>query len=100
MTRNNIDLPLVVLAEFCERNHIHKLSLFGSILRGDFHAGSDVDMLVEFEPGSRITYIDMGAMCEELSTMVSRSVDLRTRMELSPYFRDRVLAEAENIYVR
>ncbi len=99
MAQCDIDLPEGTLAEFCLRNHIRKLSLFGSVLRDDFHAGSDVDMLVDFEPDARISYIDKGRMRRELSSLIARPVDLRTRMELSPYFRDRVVAEAESVYV-
>jgi hypothetical protein len=100
MPQRHIEIPTEALADYCERNHILKLSLFGSVLRDDFHAGSDVDMLVEFDPAAGITYFDKGRMCEELSMLMARDVDLRTKMELSPYFRDRVVGEAENIYVR
>jgi predicted nucleotidyltransferase len=100
MAQRNIQIPVAALAVYCDQNHILKLSLFGSVLRDDFHAGSDIDMLVEFDPAARITYFDKGRICEELSALIDRDVDLRTKMELSPYFRDRVISEAENIYVR
>lgn len=70
------------------------------MLRDDFHAGSDVDMLVEIDPVARITYFDKGRMREELTDMLRREVELRTYRELSPYFRDRVVSESECIYVR
>jgi len=44
-------LPREQIAESCQRNHIRKLALFGSVLRDDFSSVSDVDVLVEFDPG-------------------------------------------------
>ena len=86
------------LAEFCRRNHIRRLSLFGSILGEEFGPDSDVDMLVEFEPGVVVSLLDMARMEIELTGMVGRKVDLRTPKELSRYFRARVLASAEVQY--
>lgn len=93
-----MELPIVLskdkLTEFCQRNHIRKLSLYGSILRNDFRADSDVDVLVEFVPGSKVSYFDLSRMERELSEMLNRIVDLHTPAELSHYFRDRVVSEA------
>ena len=86
------------LAEFCRRNHIRRLSLFGSILGEEFGPDSDVDMLVEFEPGVVVSLLDMARMEIELTGMVGRKVDLRTPKELSRYFRAQVLASAEVQY--
>jgi len=86
------------LAEFCRRSHIRRLSLFGSILGEEFGPDSDVDMLVEFEPGVVVSLLDMARMEIELTGMVGRKVDLRTPKELSRYFRARVLASAEVQY--
>ena len=86
------------LAEFCRRNGIRRLSLFGSILGEEFGPDSDVDMLVEFEPGVVVSLLDMARMEIELTGMVGRKVDLRTPKELSRYFRARVLASAEVQY--
>jgi uncharacterized protein len=88
------------LAEFCQRHHIHKLSLFGSVLRDDFSAESDVDFLVEFEPKNRITYLDLAGMEIELTAMVGRKADVRTPNELSRYFRQEVLDKALVQYVK
>ena len=82
------------LAEFCRRNHIRKLSLFGSVLHDDFGPESDVDMLVEYEPGAKITFIDMGSQEIALAEMVGRKVDLRTPQELSRFFRAEVVEGA------
>lgn len=86
------------LAEFCRRNHIRKLSLFGSILREDFTPESDVDMLVEFEPGARVSLFDLVGMEIELSEALGRKVDLNTPQDLSRFFRRKVLAEAQVQY--
>jgi uncharacterized protein len=86
------------LADFCRRNHIHRLSLFGSVLRDDFGPQSDVDVLVEFEPG-HVPGLKFFALESELSQLLGRKVDLNTPNFLSRYFRNRVLAEAEVQYV-
>ncbi len=86
------------IAEFCRRNHIRRFAFFGSVIRDDFTPESDVDVLVEFEPGKTpgLAFFDMQ---EELSAILGRKVDLNTEEFLSPYFRDEVLAEAEVEYV-
>lgn len=86
------------IAEFCRRNRIRRLSLFGSVLRDDFGPDSDVDMLVEFEPGVRIGLLCIAALEIELSEMLGRKVDLRTPEDLSRHFREKVLAQAEVQY--
>ncbi len=92
-----IDLPREALATFCRRHHIRKLAIFGSALREDFGPQSDLDVLVEFEPG-HAPGLAFFAMQEELSALLGRQVDLNTPQFLSPYFRDEVLAEAEVQY--
>ncbi len=82
------------LAAFCQRNHITRLSVFGSALREDFGPASDVDLLVEFAAGAVVSLLDMTRMEIELSEMIGRQVDLRTPEDLSRYFRDEVLATA------
>ena len=97
-TRLPIDAD--VLAEVCRRRHIRKLSLFGSQLKGTARPDSDVDLLVEFEPGATPTYLDLANIEIELSKLLGGSkVDLRTPAELSRYFRDKVLREAHEQYV-
>ena len=87
------------IAEFCRRHHIRKLALFGSVLRDDFRPNSDVDVLVEFEPGTKVGFA-ICTMQDELSEIFGREVDLRTPAEISRYFRDEVLAESEVQYVK
>ena len=83
------------LTEFCRRNHIRKLSLFGSVLTDRFGPYSDVDVLVEFEPGNGPGYFGLAGMEIELSEMLGRKVDLRTPQELSRYFREKVVTGAD-----
>ena len=93
----HIEIPKDRIAEFCRINHIRRLALFGSVLRDDFGPDSDVDVLVEFEPGARVGLRFFG-MEIELSEILGRKVDLNTPGFLSDYFRDEVLAEAEVQY--
>lgn len=93
-----IDVRKEKLAEFCRRNHIRRLALFGSVLRDDFRPDSDVDVLVEFEPG-HVPGLAFITMQDELSDLLGRKVDLNTPACLSPYFRKEVLDEAEVLYV-
>ncbi|MEA2600977.1 MAG: uncharacterized protein QOF89_1969 [Acidobacteriota bacterium] len=85
------------IAEFCRQHHVRKLALFGSVLRDDFGPDSDVDVLVELEPG-HVPGLAFFAMEAELSKILGRKVDLNTQGFLSPYFRDQVLSEAEVQY--
>jgi predicted nucleotidyltransferase len=87
------------LAEFCRRNRVTRLSLFGSVIRDDFRDSSDVDFLVEFESGVEVGYFAMMRMQQELAAKIGRNVDLRTPAELSRYIRERVFAEADILYV-
>src|SRR5690606_28488374 len=87
------------LARLCQRRGIRKLSLFGSTLKGTARPESDVDLLVEFEPTAAATYLDLATIEAELSELLGgRRVDLRTPAELSRYFREQVLREAEVQY--
>ncbi|MFO7882717.1 MAG: nucleotidyltransferase family protein, partial [Kosmotogaceae bacterium] len=84
------------ISEFCKQYHIRRLSFFGSILRNDFSQSSDIDLLVEFETDYVPGFFDLIEMEEELSSIFGgRKVDLKTPDDLSKYFRDDVLAEAE-----
>lgn len=93
-----IDIPREEIAEFCRRNRVRRLALFGSVIRDDFTPQSDVDVLVEFEPGYAAGF-EFFDMRYELIDLFNREVDLHTAASLSPYFRQEVLDEAEEIYV-
>ncbi|MFA5043843.1 MAG: nucleotidyltransferase family protein [Kiritimatiellia bacterium] len=98
MTLRNIEIPRERIATFCLANGIRRLALFGSILRDDFRPESDVDVLVEFQPGVRVGLAFI-RMQDELSSVLGRKVDLHTPGSLSKYFRAEVLDEAEDLYV-
>jgi predicted nucleotidyltransferase len=98
MSQPRIDIPKDKIAEFCRRHHIRRLALFGSVLRDDFRPESDVDVLVEFEPGTRVGFIGLAGMEIELGELLGRKIDLNTPGCLSKYFRDEVLSEAEVQY--
>jgi uncharacterized protein len=86
------------IADFCLRHHIRRLSFFGSVLRDDFTPESDVDVLVEFEPGKTPGWAFF-EMQDELSEILGQKVDFNTPGFLSKYFRDDVMKEAESVYV-
>jgi predicted nucleotidyltransferase len=98
MERHGITIPEAAIADFCRRNHIRKLAFFGSFLTDDFGPESDIDMLVEFEPNQEPSMFRLCSMEIDLSEMLGRKVDLRTPEELSRYFREEVVAEAEVLY--
>ena len=83
------------LAAVCRRHHIRRLSLFGSTLKGTNRSDSDVDLLVEFEPGATPGLIRLGGIAREFSELLGgREVDLRTAGDLSRHFRDEVVHTA------
>lgn len=98
MNRVFLAIPADQVEAFCRRHHVRRLSLFGSVLREDFRPESDVDVLVEFEPG-RVPGYAFFAMQEELSRLLGRRVDLHTPGSLGKRFRDEVLREAVPQYV-
>jgi predicted nucleotidyltransferase len=97
MTRAQIDLPRDKIAVFCRTHHIRRLAVFGSVLRPDFRPDSDIDVLVEFEPG-HVPGLGFFRLEEELSRLLGRKVDLNTPEFLGPRLRDNVLREAQTQY--
>ena len=93
-----IQVPVEQIAAFCRRHQIRRLAFFGSVLRDDFTPKSDVDVLVEFEPGARVGLIRFAGIENELGRLIGRKVDLNTTGFLSPYYRDQVLQDAETAY--
>lgn len=99
MTTIDTDAAAPSLADFCRGHHIRRLSLFGSMLSGTPRPDSDVDLLVEFEPGMEPGFIALSAMETELSTLYAgRKVDLRTANDLSRHFRADILRTARLQY--
>ena len=93
----NLVVPREQIAEFCRRHHVRKLALFGSVLRDDFAAQSDVDVVVEYERG-HVPGLAFITHQEELSNIFGRNVDLNTPQFISRYFRQAVLSDAEVVY--
>jgi uncharacterized protein len=101
--QRTVDIPteqLQQIERFCQKYHIRKFSLFGSILRQDFRPDSDIDVLVEFDPQHVPGFITLGAMHVELENILDRAVDIRTAASLSAYFRQEVLDYAQVFYER
>jgi predicted nucleotidyltransferase len=98
MSKAAIVLPLEAIGAACTRNRIKELALFGSALREDFRAESDIDLLVEFEPGVRVGLLALARAAEDLSDVLGREVDLVPKNGLKEALRDEVLANAEVIF--
>jgi predicted nucleotidyltransferase len=95
-TRGRVNIPAKDLEAFCRRHHIKSLALFGSILRDDFKPDSDIDILIEFELGQTPGFLKLADIETELSVLFgNRKIDLQTPQDLSRYFRERVILEAE-----
>ena len=98
MPSHDSHIPRDKIAEFCRRHHIRRLSLFGSVLREDFRPDSDVDVLVEFEPGTTVGF-RIFDIEEELSRLFGgRKVDIINPKYLKPRLKERILASAEIQY--
>lgn len=95
----NLQINEASIAEFCQRHHLRRLAFFGSVLRDDFTESSDVDVLVEYAPEHVPGFIALAGMEEELSAILGRKADIRSAADLSHYFRDEVLREAQVQYV-
>lgn len=93
-----IPIPTEEIAEICRRHRVRRMALFGSVIRDDFTPRSDVDVLIEYEPGHAGGF-EFFRMRRELIALLEREVDMHTAASLSPYFQQEVLDEAEEIYV-
>ena len=92
MADMKITVPQDRIADFCRRNQIRRLEVFGSVLREDFGPNSDVDVLVEFEPEAQVGFIALSRMRRELGELLQRPVDLVPRGGLKPRIREAVLS--------
>lgn len=86
------------LEAFCHRYQVRHMSLFGSVLRDDFQAESDVDVLVQFDPDARVSFITLGKMKRELATIFQRPIDLVPQDGLKSVIREEVLSSAREVY--
>ncbi len=86
------------LAEVCRRYDVKELSVFGSAVRGEIRPESDIDIMVEFEPGVRVGLIKFQSLVDELEALIGRRVDLVTKRGLKPWVRSEVLKDARVVY--
>ena len=98
MTKLKISISKRQLAAFCQKYQVRRLALFGSVLRDDFRADSDVDVLVQFLPEAKVSFITLGKMQRELSSLFQRPVDLVPQDGLKAVIRDEVLTSAQEVY--
>jgi predicted nucleotidyltransferase len=102
--RVGVPLPMEKIADFCRKWQVIEFALFGSVLRDDFRADSDVDVLVTFHNAARPSLFDLGGMALELEDILHRRVDLLERRGLeqndNPYLRPEILRTARVIYAR
>jgi len=89
---------LKAIKDLCERYRVKELSVFGSALRDDFSSASDIDLLVEFEPGAQIGFMTLSRMQRELSAILNRQVDLVPKGGLRPKIREMVISSARVLY--
>ena len=99
MNRESLIINEGRIAEVCNKYHVRRLALFGSVLREDFDKNSDIDMLIEFDQSHVPGYFGLARVEREISDVLEgRKVDLRTPLELSTYFREKVLSSARELY--
>lgn len=105
MLINGVNFPEEAIAAFCRRHAVTRLSLFGSILReatpeggSGFRPSSDVDVLVEFEPGRTPSLLRFAGMQTEFTQLLGRPVQLSTAPMLSRHFRDEVIRDARMLH--
>lgn len=88
----------------CKNHNVARMELFGSLARGEGHSGSDIDLLVDFPPGSNIGLFEMGALKEDLEERLGCRVDLLSRKAIersrNPIRRASILASSVPLYVR
>jgi hypothetical protein len=97
-SRVKVKIPKKELADFCHSYQVQKLALFGSVLGNNFHADSDVDVLVSFQSNAHVGFITFSRMQRELSGLFQRPVDLVPMDGLKPVIRDSVLSDIEEVY--
>ncbi len=100
MNETNIQIPRQEITEFCQRHHIRKMAFFGSVLREDFNPTSDIDLLVEFEPGKTPGLAFFG-MQDELKQIFGRRVDILTFQGIESsrnYIRRKAILESAQVF--
>ncbi len=98
MSELNIKIPSEEIESFCQHYQVRRMSLFGSIIRDDFREESDVDVLVQFYPDARVSFMTLSRMQRELTAIFQRPVDLVPQDGLKSVIRSQVLSTAQEIY--
>jgi predicted nucleotidyltransferase len=93
-----IEIPQDQIIDFCQRHHVARLALFGSVLGSGFGPDSDVDVLLLFEPGTQVGFIKLSRMQRELSLILGHVVDLVPESGLKPFIRDEIVSSSQVIY--
>lgn len=96
--REQVEIPMEALAEVCRRFHVRELALFGSALRDDFREDSDIDILVEYEPGVQVGLYEHFDLQVELERIFGRQIDLVSKRGLNVVIRDDVLLSSQVLY--
>jgi uncharacterized protein len=98
MRTQMINLPMEDITALCKRYHVRELALFGSAAKGNLKKGSDIDLLVDFEPEAQVGFITLSRMQRELSNLIHRKVDLVPKGGLKPILRHDVLSTIKVLY--
>jgi len=98
LVRDRINIEDEALAAICRQYRVRELALFGSVLRDDFHAASDIDVLVDFEPDALIGFFELARLQRALAALFGRNVDVIPKEGLNPVIRQPVLESAQIIY--
>jgi predicted nucleotidyltransferase len=98
-SRVRLPVPYDRIAEFCRRHRIRRLAFFGSVLREDFAPDSDVDVLIDLDAHQAVTLFTLARLQNDLGDLLKRPVDLHMPETLNQYLRDKVLRDAEDVYV-
>lgn len=93
-----LEIPFDEISEVCRRHRVRELALFGSALRSDFRAESDVDLLVEFEPDAQVGMLALARVQRELSEVLHRQVDLVPKRGLKGSIRESILDNARVLF--
>jgi hypothetical protein len=98
MPEEKLKIPSEKIEAFCQRYHVQRMSLFGSALREDFKPESDIDVLIQFDPEARVSFLTLGKMKRELSAILERTVDLVPQDGLKSVIRNQVISSSRVIY--
>ena len=98
MYAQKIDLPIKEITALCKLYNVRELAVFGSAVKNKLRSGSDIDLLVEFEPDAQVGFITLFRMQRELSGLMHRKVDLVPKGGLKPILRQEILSAAKVLY--